>query len=82
MSSTLGSAELTRLIKHKPRGWSERCIHTLVLTLVDTGARIEELLTLSCTDTDLENLFLKLRGKGDKERMVPFSLELRKVLYR
>jgi integrase/recombinase XerD len=79
---TLGSPELTKLIRHKPRTWSERRLHTLVLTLVDTGARIEELLTLSCADTDLENLLLKLRGKGDKERMVPFSLELRKVLYR
>ncbi len=33
-------------------------------------------------DCDLDNLLVKLRGKGSKERLVPFSFELRKVLAR
>jgi integrase/recombinase XerD len=79
---TLGASDLMKLIRYKPHGKYERRVHTLALTLVDTGARIEELLTLPRADVDLDNLLLKLRGKGDKERIVPFSLELRKVLYR
>ena len=31
---------------------------------------------------DLENLLVTVKGKGQKHRVVPISLELRKVLYR
>jgi len=34
------------------------------------------------TDFDLDNLLLTVYGKGRKERRVPFSIELRKVLFR
>lgn len=80
--STLGAEALTKLVRYRPKGWSERRIHTLALTLVDTGARMEELLTLYRPGVDLDNLLLTLRGKGDKERIVPFCLELRKVLFK
>jgi site-specific recombinase XerD len=33
-------------------------------------------------DFDLDNLLLVVVGKGRKERRVPMSLELRKVLFR
>ena len=33
-------------------------------------------------DVDMENLLLTLDGKGRKQRIVPFSFALRRVLYR
>lgn len=44
--------------------------------------RINEALTLHGEDVCFENLLVKVRGKGDKERVIPFSLELRKILHR
>jgi integrase/recombinase XerC len=53
-----------------------------VLTALDTGLRVNELLTLRRSDVDLDNLLLKVVGKGNKHRLVPISIELRKCLYR
>jgi integrase/recombinase XerD len=44
--------------------------------------RINEALSLQKPDVDFDNLLLLVRGKGRKERMVPFSLELRKHLWK
>jgi integrase/recombinase XerD len=49
---------------------------------MDTGARISEALALRVSEIDFENLLIKLDGKGRKQRIVPFSFELRKALYR
>ena len=57
-------------------------LHLLILILLDTGCRIGEATTLKVNDVDMDNLLLTLTGKGRKQRKVPFSLELRKVLYR
>jgi integrase/recombinase XerD len=40
------------------------------------------MLTLRREDVDFSNLILKTLGKGRKERLVPFSPELRKRLFR
>ena len=50
--------------------------------MLDTGCRIEEVLTARVTAFDFNNLLLTLYGKGRKERRVPFGIELRKVLFR
>jgi integrase/recombinase XerD len=52
------------------------------LFLLDTGCRISEALTLRVTEIDLENMLVTLDGKGRKQRVVPFSFELRKALFR
>jgi integrase/recombinase XerD len=49
---------------------------------LDTGIRISEALSLTKENIDLDNLALKVYGKGGKHRRVPFSLELRKILWR
>ncbi len=38
-----------------------------------TGVRISELVTLRVRDVDLEERLVKVRGKGSKERIVPFG---------
>jgi site-specific recombinase XerD len=43
----------------------------VLLTLLDTGLRRNELLDLDVEDLDLSDGFIKVHGKGDKDRFVP-----------
>ena len=52
------------------------------MLILDTGLRISEALNLRRGDGNADNLILKVFGKGQKERLVPFSPKLRKRLYR
>jgi integrase/recombinase XerD len=74
--------ELKRILSFKPKAFSEKRIHALTLALIDTGCRVDELLSVTRDRIDLDNLFLKIKGKGNKERIVPISFELRKILFR
>jgi integrase/recombinase XerD len=74
--------QVKRLVRFKPKVARQYRPAVLALLLLDTGLRIDEALTLRVADVDFDNLLLKVRGKGRKERMVPFSVELRKILHR
>jgi integrase/recombinase XerD len=50
--------------------------------LADTGVRVTEALTLKLENIDWDNLLIKVVGKRKKDRIVPMSIELRKVLHR
>ena len=73
---------LRRLVTFKPKTIAQWRSYVLACTLVDTGIRIEEALGLRQADVDYDNLLLTVRGKGRKDRIVPFSSELRRVLFR
>jgi len=45
----------------------------ILITLLDTGIRASELTNLTVADIGLESNQLRVIGKGDKERIVPFS---------
>lgn len=79
---TFTALEVRRLVTWKPKDKFERRLHLLILLLFDTGCRISEALKLHVGDIDLENLLVKLDGKGRKQRVIPFSFELRKALHR
>lgn len=79
---TFSDAQVKRLIAWKPKGKYQRRLHLLVLLLLDTGCRISEALALRIADINLNDLLVTLNGKGRKQRIVPFSAELRKVLFR
>ncbi len=49
---------------------------------MDTGCRISEALGVRISDIDLDNLLVILDGKGRKQRIVPFSFELRRAIFR
>ena len=53
---------------------------TIVMTLYETGVRISELLGLDDADVDLQACQLKVTGKRDKQRVIPFGSELRDAL--
>jgi integrase/recombinase XerD len=79
---TFTDKQLEALVSFKPQGRPEIRLHTMILTAIDTGCRIEELLTLKRVNVDFDSLVMKVTGKGKKERIVPFSIELRKHLYK
>lgn len=80
--ATLNPEQIKRLIAFKPKGINQTRTHTAALLILDGGYRISELLTLPFEHCDFENLMVKVRGKGGKHRLVPLSIEMRKVLYR
>lgn len=79
---TLDASALRTVLRFKPRRFRQWRIFAVVATILDTGCRIDEVLNAPVTAFDLDNLLITVRGKGDKERKVPFSFELRKVLVR
>ena len=53
--------------------WMDIRNHAIMETLYSSGARVSELVGLNCEDVDLEARFIRLRGKGKKERRVPIG---------
>lgn len=53
---------------------------TLLATLANCGIRASELTNLTLTAVNLDDMYMRVLGKGNKERMVPFTEELRKQL--
>jgi integrase/recombinase XerD len=72
---------LKRLIDFKPKGFYQSRLHALILTILDTGLRVEEALRLRKTEIDFDNMVFRVQGKGNKERLIAFSYGLRKTLY-
>ena len=70
------------LLRFRPNDFAHWRVHAVACTILDTGCRIEELLTTRMSDFDLDNLLLSVVGKGRKQRKVPFSTEPRKLLFR
>jgi integrase/recombinase XerD len=79
---TLSDQQIRLLVNYKPKRKCQKRLHLLVLFLLDTGCRITEALTLRVSEIDMQNMLVTLEGKGRKQRIVPFSLELRKALFR
>jgi site-specific recombinase XerD len=55
---------------------------TFVCLLLDTGLRLSEALNLKLSDIDLSQGFVRVVGKGDKERFVPIGESVKVVLHR
>ena len=54
----------------------------ILVTLLDTGIRLSELANLLIEDTHIEEGYLKVTGKGNKERVVPIGALTQKMLWR
>ena len=54
----------------------------IVITLLDTGLRLSELTSLKLADAHIDQGYLKVMGKGSKERIVPIGGLAQKVLLR
>lgn len=70
----LTDTQLSRLLtcfdRNEPYGARN---HAIVITLLDCGLRASEICDLTLENARLDEGFLKVRGKGDKERLVPIG---------
>ena len=53
---------------------------TLILTFYSTGIRLSELMALDDSSVDFSTCEMKVTGKRDKQRIIPFGEELRDAL--
>jgi integrase/recombinase XerD len=78
---SLTGDEVDRLLAHPDRGTRIGQRDALLLALLyDCGLRVSELAALRLDQIDLEAWLIRVRGKGDKERFVPFGEEAREAI--
>jgi site-specific recombinase XerD len=56
--------------------------HTMILLLLDTGILLSELISLQMDNMDFLQSCILVKGKGNKERVVPFSSQARRTIRR
>jgi integrase/recombinase XerD len=79
---TFSEAEVRLLLSFKPKTFFEHRLYAMVATALDTGCRVDELITLQREKVDFDNLLIRVIGKGNKERLIPISPECRKTLFK
>lgn len=74
--------EMDRLLDHTtfPDDFFGRRDHLILLLLYSTGVRRAELVGLNVGDVDLASSELKVTGKRNKQRIIPFGTELCEAL--
>ncbi len=75
-------AHIRVILNYQPRDYYDFRLWTTLCLLLDTGLRISEALNLKDEDIKFDQLVIVVKGKGRKERYVPFSPEMRKILWR
>lgn len=74
--------DMDRLLQ--PEMWSDTykdvCARTIILLFYETGMRVGELVMLDDEMVDLDNRQLKVTGKRNKQRIIPFGAELEQAL--
>lgn len=78
----ISDKEVSLILAYRPSRRNAFRTWTVIQMLLDTGLRIDEILNAELRNLDLDNLQLKVKGKGSKERIVPISIEGRKILFR
>ncbi len=74
LPTVLTKDEATTLLDADPaQTWIQARNQAMLETLYSSGARVSELVGLNWDDMDLEGQFIRLRGKGKKERRVPIG---------
>ncbi|MCJ7575501.1 MAG: tyrosine-type recombinase/integrase [Dehalococcoidia bacterium] len=78
---TFSEQEIQRLLANPDRktdiGFTD---YTLMLTYLDTSARLSELVNMSVGDIDLENGYIRVLGKDKRERYLPIGQKVAKAL--
>ncbi len=80
--STLSDEEIRAILSTFSTTSSDARNQTLFMILLDTGLRIGELVNLKMEDVHMDEGYLKVLGKGKKERIVPIGNNAQKALQR
>jgi integrase/recombinase XerC/integrase/recombinase XerD len=79
----LTAAEIDQLVDYQNPLTAVGCRDIAILILMlDTGIRLSELCGLRFEDAHVEEGYLKVMGKGSKERIVPVGATAQKMLWR
>lgn len=77
----LSMEEVTELLElPEPENFFSARDRAILELLYATGIRLSELVSLNITDLNLSDRFLRVKGKGGKERIVPFGIPAQKAL--
>ena len=78
----LKEAEMDRLLDENmwTDCYKDVLARTIIVTFYETGIRISELIGLNDKDVDYINSEIKVTGKRDKQRIIPFGDELSETL--
>lgn len=71
-----GKKETSHRLQYEERN------RTIILLLLDTGIQASELCDLNIHHVDLKARYIRVMGKGDKERILPFSARTGKAIWR
>lgn len=80
--STLSDEEIRAILNTFSISPSDARNQTLFMILLDTGLRIGELVNLKMDDVHMDEGYLKVMGKGKKERIVPIGNNAQRALQR
>jgi len=81
LKPVLNENQISRLISLIPnKGFYARRDKAMTLILWDSGIRLNELLNIELNHIDHQFRTIKIRGKGDKERLVPFGNKTKKAI--
>lgn len=81
MVETLSDEEITLLFQRLERSTMLGSRNTAILALLlDSGIRLSELTGLKLQDVHLEDQYVKVMGKGSKERIIPFGSAAKRAL--
>ena len=78
----LKESEMNRLLDDMEWGNSFNNVRarTIIIVFYETGIRLSELIGLDDVSIDMETCEIKVTGKGDKQRVVPFGSEMLSAL--
>jgi site-specific recombinase XerD len=78
----LTPVEIKKLInsidKHSPTGIRN---HAILTTMLDSGLRVAEVASITLANLNLADGYVKVMGKGSKERIVPLGAYVCKILW-
>lgn len=69
----LSGEAVDAMIRHASKGSKGKRNGAFLELMYSCGLRVAELVALRWEDVDLEGRWIKTRGKGDKERLIPFG---------
>jgi site-specific recombinase XerD len=81
--TTLSDEEIQAILRtFHPSNPSDARNQTIFMLLLDTGMRIGELINAKTEDAHMNEGFIKVKGKGNRERMVPIGSSGQRILQR